>query len=76
MTPDQCREARRELHWTASDLSSASGLSREAILLFEAGHRALAARDRSRVEAALEAAGVVFLDGDYTGPSVRLRQEG
>lgn len=64
------------LRWSQSDLAEASGVSLPTVKRLEAATGAIGGRDETgtMIQAALEAAGVIFLaDGDE-GPGVRLRK--
>lgn len=64
LTPEQCRAARGLLDWTQDELSEHAGVSRGAVRGFEAGHHTLRTDTGAAIRAALEAAGVVFLEAD------------
>ena len=74
ITREQCRAARALLDWSQPDLAEASGLSRETIANLERGARVPHPRNLAAIQAALEAAGVEFIDANGGGPGVRLRQ--
>lgn len=71
MTSAQIRAARGLLGWTVRDLANKAGVHRNTVTNVEtgryAGETAVAA-----IRAALEAAGVAFLDENGGGPGVRL----
>ncbi|MCJ2054756.1 multiprotein-bridging factor 1 family protein [Methylobacterium sp. J-070] len=67
----QCRAARALLDWTREDLARESKVSRAAIADFETDKRAVRERTTDDLRAALEAAGVEFLN--HGRPGVRLR---
>lgn len=69
----QCRMARAALQIGVRELAAAAEVSPTTITKLERGE-ALATRTISAVRAALEAAGVVFTDGDE--PGVKLRKAG
>lgn len=62
MNVRQCRMARAALEWSQHDLAKASGVSARTVIRYEAGERILPARAQALREA-LEAAGVLFIDG-------------
>ena len=64
------------LGWTQQDLADRSGVSLPTIKRLEPGKGPLAVRfdTLQKLQAALEAAGVEFLDGNGGGPGVRLRK--
>lgn len=72
----QVKAARALLSWSQEDLAQASGVSVPTIARLEAADGVLGGRasTASAIFAALEQAGVIFLDGDGQGPGVRLRQ--
>lgn len=72
--PEQCRAARALLNCSRTDLAEASGVGRSTIAKFERGERTPHKSNLASIQAALEAAGVVFTQGDDTiGPGVHLR---
>jgi hypothetical protein len=80
VTRKQCREARLLLGWSSDRLGAISGTNAPVVRVFEKSGRARPARDGgssfgriASVWAALEAAGVVFVDENGGVPGVRLR---
>jgi transcriptional regulator with XRE-family HTH domain len=74
ISPEQCRAARILLKWMQPDLAKSAGTALSTIADFERGARAPHAKNLAAIRAALEAAGIVFIDSDDTmGPGVRLR---
>jgi len=74
----QIRAARALIKWSATDLAERSGVSYAAIQRAESatGMPNMQTKNLAAIKAALEAAGVQFLDGPYSGdggPGVRLR---
>jgi DNA-binding XRE family transcriptional regulator len=70
----QCKMARTALGWSVKELSTAANVSTNTIVRLERGD-ALKPRTIKDVREALEQAGVMFIDGSYTGdggPGVRL----
>lgn len=61
--------ARTALAWSLQDLADASGVSRRTIARFEAGASVLPARVQA-LRHALEAKGVLFIDGGYLAGGV------
>jgi transcriptional regulator with XRE-family HTH domain len=55
-------------------LAEASNVSRNTVVAFERGQRAPGGNNLAAIRAALEAAGVVFLDPNGNGPGVALRK--
>ena len=75
MTPEQCRAARALLGWSQGKLSEAGKVARATLAEFEAGRRKPYSRTLDDMRAALEAAGVIFVDENGHGPGVRLRKK-
>lgn len=73
ISPEQCRAARALLDWSQPDLVEASGIGRSTITRFERGNRTPHASNLAAIRAALEAAGVEFIDRNGGGPGLRLR---
>lgn len=73
LTSDQIRAARALVRWSARDLAEKSGVSLNTIQRMEAaqGVPSGLTKNLQAVQAALEAAGVEFTNGD--APGVRLR---
>jgi transcriptional regulator with XRE-family HTH domain len=69
----QVKAARALLGWSQEDLAERSGLSVPTIRRFEARSKLRVSKEaRLKMEAALEAAGIAFTNGDE--PWVRLRK--
>lgn len=75
ITPPQSRAARGLLDWSQSDLAEAASVSLSTVRDFEKGRRTPIANNLAAIQAALEAAGVLFIDQNGNGPGVRLRKE-
>lgn len=75
MTPAQCRAARALIQLTQTVLADASGVSLSTVVDFEKERRQVAAPSIAAIRAALEAAGVIFVDENGEGPGVRLRKQ-
>ena len=75
LSPEQSLAARRLLNWSAIRLGARSNLGEGTIRNFEEGRRILSANNLAAIRAALEAAGVVFVEENGDGPGVRLRKE-
>lgn len=73
MTPAQCRAARGLVDWSQADLASAANVGLSTLRNFEAGRSVPMANNLSAIRAALEAAGVLFIEQNGNGPGVRLR---
>jgi transcriptional regulator with XRE-family HTH domain len=72
---EQIRAARGLLGWSQSALAERAGLSLPTVKRVEAGRGpAVSDEARSRIQQALEAAGVHFIDENGGGPGVRLRK--
>ncbi|ACE92027.1 hypothetical protein RHECIAT_CH0003079 [Rhizobium etli CIAT 652] len=75
MVPLQCKMARMALNIGVRDLAAMAKVAPGTVSRFEAGED-LKERTVEALQHALEAAGVTFLDGEYSGsggPGVRLR---
>lgn len=70
----QCKMARAATGLGVRELSELSGVSTDTIVRFESGKK-LYPRTIAAIRAALEAAGVVFIEENGQGPGVRLRKE-
>lgn len=78
LTGAQIRAARALLKWSGRDLADRAGVSYPALQRAEAVDDMpnMQTRNLAAIKSALEAAGVVFIDGPYSGsggPGVRLR---
>ena len=69
----QCKMARTALGLGVRDLAAAAGVSADTVARFERGD-ALKERTVAALRAALEAAGVIFIEENGEGPGVRLRR--
>ena len=74
MTPSQCRAARGLLEITQSELATAADLGLSTIVDFEKRRRVVSVEAVDAIRAALERAGIVFIDENGGGPGVRLRK--
>jgi transcriptional regulator with XRE-family HTH domain len=68
--------ARAALNWSLADLSKASGVHRNTISNFETGKYGGSDEALTAIRAALEAAGIIFVEENGDGPGVRLRKGG
>ncbi|CCG42111.1 helix-turn-helix domain-containing protein [Magnetospirillum molischianum] len=75
ITPQQIRGARAMLGLKQSELAALCGLSTTGINNIERGASDPKASTLAAIRAALEAAGVIFIDQNGEGPGVRLRQQ-
>ncbi|NIA68127.1 helix-turn-helix transcriptional regulator [Pelagibius litoralis] len=76
-TRAQLRAARALLDWTQSDLAERCGLTSRSIHRLEDGDGILATKVETlhKLQAALEAAGVIFIPANGGGSGVRLRED-
>lgn len=73
-TPDQLRAARALVGLSQSEVATMTGRTTKTIRRAESEPDAVAADTIAAIRAALESAGVEFLEGNGTGPGVRLRK--
>ena len=71
MSPEQCRAARAILNLEQSDVAARAGIARATLIDYEKGQRVPRTKTIAAVRAALEAAGVEFLDENGGGAGVR-----
>jgi transcriptional regulator with XRE-family HTH domain len=71
MTPAQCKAARALLGWSQTRLAEAAGLGRSTVTDLELGSREVSDELVAKLLAALERAGVEFINGKRQG--VRLK---
>ena len=76
ISPAQCRGARGLLGWSQDELTAAvgGGVSKRTIVRFERDETRPHVTTARAIRAALEAAGVVFVEPNGLGPGVRLRK--
>ena len=74
MTPAQCRAARGLLEITQSQLADAADLGLSTIVDFEKGRRQVSPGVVEAICAALERAGIEFIDENGGGEGLRLRK--
>lgn len=74
ITRHQCKAARALVDMKQVDLAEAAGLSKQTLVDFERGARKPHRNHLAAIQAALEAAGVEFIDPNGGGPGVRLRE--
>lgn len=74
ITGIQCRMARAALGWAVQKLAERSGVGINTVSRFENDAETLASTVR-KIQAALQAAGVEFIDSGDGGPGVRLRED-
>ena len=76
ITIEQLRAARGLLGWSQSELASHAGLSLPTVKRLEASFGPRVSSDaRTKLQRALEAAGVEFIDENGGGPGVRLKKK-
>lgn len=73
MLPVQCKMARTALGLGIRDLAALAKVAPATVSRFEAGED-LKERTIDAMQAALEAAGIIFISDDSEGPGVRLRK--
>ena len=61
---------------TQTELAKAAGLGPSTVIDFERERRVVTAQSVAAIRAALEAAGVIFIEANGGGPGVRLRKTG
>ena len=71
----QVRMARAAVGWGVRELAKSANITPNTVSRIEKGGDALAST-LDRIQAALEDAGVIFIDEDEEGPGVRLRKSG
>lgn len=69
----QCRAGRALLQWTMPDLAKAAVVSVSTINSFELERRTPMPANLAAIRAAMEVAGVEFIDPNGGGPGVRLK---
>ena len=74
LSPAQSRAGRALLDWSQMQLADASNLGESTIRDFEKGRRVPTTNNLAAIRAALEAAGVIFVDENGEGPGVRLKK--
>lgn len=75
-TAAQCRAARALLDWNQAELSERANVALSTVRRFENGAHQPIANNLAAIRAALESAGVIFIDQNGNGPGVRLRDRG
>jgi transcriptional regulator with XRE-family HTH domain len=72
---EQLRAARGLLGWSQSDLAQRAGLSLPTVKRVESGTGPRVSNEaRTKLQRALESAGVEFIDENGGGPGVRMRK--
>jgi DNA-binding transcriptional regulator YiaG len=67
MSPEQSRAARAWLDWSQQELAAKASVSLSTVRDFEKGRRIPIANNLTAMRAALEAAGIAFVDGVAPG---------
>lgn len=75
MTSAQCRAARALLNLTQPHLATMADVGLSTVVDLEKERRAVAPPSVAAIRAALESAGVIFVDENGEGPGVRLRKQ-
>ena len=70
----QCLGARAMLGWSRLQLADAASVAERTVIDFERGARRPYERTIADIRAALEDAGIEFIDENGGGPGVRLKQ--
>jgi transcriptional regulator with XRE-family HTH domain len=74
ITREQSRAARALKDWSQPELAAASGVGVSTIRDFETGTRNPIRNNLAAIRAALEAAGIIFIEENGEGAGVRLRK--
>ena len=76
ITTRQIKAARALLAWSQADLADRSGISEPTVARLESADGELGGREDTaqKLRAAIEAAGVEFIDENGGGPGVRLKK--
>ncbi len=76
LKPGQSRAARGLMDWSQQALADAAGVGISTVRDFEKGRRIPHPANLSAIRAALESAGIEFIEENGGGPGVRLRKAG
>jgi transcriptional regulator with XRE-family HTH domain len=74
LTKEQSRAARALIDLSQAQLADAANLGESTIRDFEKGRRVPTINNLAAIRAALEAAGVIFVEENGEGPGVRLKK--
>ena len=76
LTTRQIKAARALLGWSQADLAEASSVSEPTVARLESAEGELGGRELTtgKIRAAIEAAGIEFIDENGGGPGVRLKK--
>jgi transcriptional regulator with XRE-family HTH domain len=75
LTAVQCRGARAMIGWSQRELAEAAKVARQTVVDFERGAHTPYPNNLAAIRAALEAAGVEFIEQNGGGPGVRLTRD-
>jgi len=75
ITAIQSKMARAAVGWGVRDLAAKANVGISTVTRFENGQVMPTPNNVAAIQAALEAAGVIFIDQNGEGPGVRLRKE-
>lgn len=73
VTPSQLRMARAALKIGVRDVAAMANVTTATLTRYENERGGMHADTRDKVQHALEAAGIIFIEGNGEGPGVRLR---
>jgi transcriptional regulator with XRE-family HTH domain len=74
MSPSQCRGARALLDMTQPQLANGAQVGLSTVVDFERERRSVSKEAIEKMQKALEAAGIEFIEENGGGPGVRLRK--
>lgn len=74
LTPAQCRAGRALVELSQSQLAEQAKVGLSTVRNFEAGRSMPVVNNLAAIKAALETAGVIFVEENGEGPGVRLRK--
>ena len=74
MTPEQCKAARAMTGLSQDQLAQRSGVAVSTIIPFEQNQRTPYASTVKKLQTALEAAGIDFIEENGGGPGLRMRK--
>lgn len=72
--PGQLRAARALIGWTREELADAARTTTRTLARLEAGETEARLSTARAIRAALEDAGVIFIEDNHEGPGVRLKK--
>ena len=76
VSPAQIRAARGLLGWSQTVLATGAGLALQTVIRLETGRGARVSTEAAaKMVAALEAAGIIFVEENGEGPGVRLKKQ-